>query len=151
MCGATVPDGNGAAIRLDGIDLTLRYVYFHDNEDGVLTNGRGGTVLVEYSEFDNNGDGVGYAHNLYVTEERSLTVRFCYFHRAKVGHVIKSRASQNYFYYNRFASEDVNSSLEIDLPNGGYGVIVGNVIQQGPLSENQSLVGYMEEGTLQGY
>ena len=151
MSGAAVPDRNGCAIRFSGVNLTLRRVYFHDNEEGVLTGGLGGDILVEYSEFDRNGDGAGYAHNIYVNAERSLTVRFSYFHRSNVGNVLKSRAAQNYLLYNRFAAEEAPSSWKVDLPNGGYSVVLGNVIQQGPNVENISFLSYMTEGGIAGY
>src|SRR5690349_20418233 len=35
--GATVPDGNGAAIRLEAPNLVIRKCYIHDNQDGLLT------------------------------------------------------------------------------------------------------------------
>jgi len=89
MSGARVPGRNGACTRLEGIGLTLRRVYFHDNEEGLLTNGRNGDILIEYSEFDRNGDGLGYAHNVYITGERRLIFRYSYFHRSLVGNVIK--------------------------------------------------------------
>ncbi|MBI5280992.1 MAG: hypothetical protein HY858_04855 [Candidatus Solibacter usitatus] len=151
ILGAKVPDRNGAAIRFEGVNLTLRWVYFHDNENGVLSVGRGGDILVEYSEFDHNGDGSGATHNIYIGPERRLTIRFSYFHRAVIGHVVKSRASENYFYYNRFMCEDGDSSYEVDLPNGGTAVLVGNVIQQGPLTDNIHMLAYLEEGARPGY
>ncbi len=148
--GARVPDRNGAVMRLEGVGLTLRRVYFHDNEEGILTNGMGGDILIEYSEFDYNGDNEGYAHNIYVNGERSLTVRYSYFHRSLAGNVIKSRAAENYLYYNVFASEGANSSWEVDLPNGGLCILVGNIIQQGPLTGNINLLSYMLEGMVGG-
>jgi hypothetical protein len=150
MSGARVNDRNGACIRLEGIGLTLRRVYFHDNEEGLLTNGRNGDILIEYSEFDRNGDGLGYAHNIYVNNERRLIVRYSYFHRSLVGNVIKSRATNNFFYHNTFASEDAPSSWEVDIPNGGTAILVGNIIQQGPLSGNGNIISYMLEGPVAG-
>src|SRR5258705_5380279 len=56
--GATVPDKNGAGIRPEGNNLTVRGCYFHDNEDGILSGGSAGSqILVESSEFANNGFG----------------------------------------------------------------------------------------------
>ena len=59
---------NGASIRFIGRNLTLRHVYLHDSENGLLTgNGHPDSkILIEYSEFARNGDGEGYAHNLYI-------------------------------------------------------------------------------------
>ena len=59
--GASVPSQNGAGIRLDGIGMTIRSCYFHDNENGILTgNPNDGDILIEYTEFENNGYGDGY-------------------------------------------------------------------------------------------
>ena len=51
---ATVPDHNGAGIRGEGKNLTIRNCYFHHNEMGILTAPGGGDILIEYSEFANN-------------------------------------------------------------------------------------------------
>jgi hypothetical protein len=64
MFGARVPDRNGAAIRLDGRDLTMRGSYLHDNENGILTNNDGvSNIVIENTEFSSNGYGDGYSHN----------------------------------------------------------------------------------------
>jgi hypothetical protein len=87
--GATVPDQNGAGIRAEGSGLTIRHCSFHDNEEGIL--GGAGEVLIEYSEFGNNGYGDGYSHNMYLSGNvTSFTLRFCYSHHARVGHIVKS-------------------------------------------------------------
>jgi hypothetical protein len=40
---------------------------------------------------------------------------------------------------------DGRSSYAIDLPDGGLSLIVGNVLQQGPKTENKTLVAYGAE------
>jgi hypothetical protein len=146
--GATVPDENGAGIRLDGTGVTVRHCFFHDNENGILTsNPYAGDILIEYSEFANNGFGDGYTHNLYVGHVNSLTFRYNYSHHAKVGHNLKSRANENYIYYNRIMDEESGySSRLIDLSNGGFTIIMGNLLMQGPNAENNTLIGYGKEG-----
>ena len=147
MFGAMVPDRNGAAIRLDGRDLTLRGSYLHDNENGILTNNDGVTnVVIENSEFANNGYGDGYSHNLYIGHVNSLVFRNSYSHDAKVGHNLKSRANTNTIVYSRFSSSVYKPSYEIDLPNAGTSYIIGNVIQQPAGNNNPALVAYGEEG-----
>ncbi len=146
--GATVPDQNGAGIRLDGSGLTVRNCYFHDNETGILTNNTyDGDILIEYTEFDHNGYGDGYSHNLYIGHVNSLTFQYNYSHHAIVGHNLKSRAKENYILYNRIMDEETgNSSRLIDLPNGGYSVVLGNVLMQGENAINNNLLGYGLEG-----
>src|SRR5581483_494940 len=99
-------DHNGAGIRQEGSKLTVRHCYFHDNEEGILTTAdTTSDILIEHSEFYNNGYGDGYSHNLYIGKVRSLTFRYNYTHHAIVGHDLKSRAINNYLLYNRFADE----------------------------------------------
>jgi MYXO-CTERM domain-containing protein len=147
--GATVPDENGAGIRLEGANLTLRGCYFHDNESGVLAgNNASSDILIENSEFRNNGLGDGYTHNIYVNHVRSLTVRGSFFHHAKIGHELKSRANATTLYANRFSNDgDGTASYEIDLPDGGLAIIVGNVIQQASTTDNPTLLSYAAEST----
>lgn len=146
--GAAVPDHNGAGIRQEGIGVSVRHCYFHDNEEGILTNNPGtGDIVIEYCEFNANSFGDGLSHNLYIGHVNSLTFRFNYSHHAKIGHNLKSRATNNYILYNRIMDEATgNSSRLIDLPNGGFSLIMGNLLMQGPFAENSNLVGYGLEG-----
>ncbi|HUW83580.1 MAG TPA: dockerin type I domain-containing protein [Phycisphaerae bacterium] len=143
----TVPDQNGAGIRQEGTNLTVRYCYFHDNEDGILGGGNtSSNVLVEYSEFYNNGYGDGYSHNMYISNVGSFTLRHSWSHHAYVGHEVKTRARVNYIEYNRITNETGNASYEINIPNGGTSYIIGNMVEQGPYSQNSSIISYAEEG-----
>lgn len=146
--GASVPDQNGAGIRLDGVGMTIRNCYFHDNENGILTsNPEAGDILIEYSEFNHNGFGDGYSHNLYIGHVNKLIFRYNYSHHAFIGHNLKSRANENYILYNRIMDEESGqSSRLIDIPNGGYTEIMGNILMQGPNAENNNLIGYGLEG-----
>jgi hypothetical protein len=145
---AKVPDLNGAGIRADGSDLAVCGSYFHDNENGIL--GGGGRVLVEYTEFAHNGnciDPSGCAHNIYINGASRFTLRHSYSHHASSGHTVKSRAPENYILYNRIMDEaDGTSSYTIDLPNGGLTYIIGNLLQQGPGTENPTILTYGAEG-----
>lgn len=146
---ASVPDMNGAGIRQEGDGLTVRGCFFHDNEEGILGGGGPASrVLIESSEFATNGFGDGFSHNVYISQHiQSLTVRFSYFHHAVIGHQIKSRANENYILYNRVMDETTgNSSILLDVPNGGTTIVVGNLFQQGPLAQNQVMLGYGLEG-----
>ncbi len=145
---AAVPDANGAGIRLDGIGIKIKNCYFHNNENGILTNNtNAGNIIIDNSEFGFNGDGVGQAHNIYIGRVDSAIIRFCYFHHANVGHEFKSRARVNFLLYNRFSNEATgNASREIDLPNGGVTFLIGNILHQGPNGQNGNVVGYGLEG-----
>lgn len=146
--GAKVPHRNGAGIRLEGASLTVRGCYFHDNQNGILTGAnQASDIVVEHSEFARNGFGDGQSHNLYIGNVRSFTLRFSYVHHALVGHNVKSRALRNHITYNRIMDEnDGRSSYTVEFPNGGLAFVIGNVIQQGPATENSGIISYGAEG-----
>jgi Right handed beta helix region len=148
--GASVPDQNGAGIRADGSgNLVVRNCWFHDNEEGIL--GGCDSVLVENSIFDHNGYGDGQSHNIYIVHTRTFTMQNCYTHRAIVGHNIKTRARNNFILYNRIMDEaDGTGSYSVDAPDGGLTYMIGNVVEQGPNTENSSLVSYAEESASNG-
>jgi hypothetical protein len=142
-----VVDLNGAGIRLEGKHLTVRSCYFHDNQEGILAGDNPNSdVVVEYSEFGYNGAGDGYSHNIYINHVRSLLFQYNYVHHSFYGHEIKSRAYKNVIIYNRITNEDGSASYEIDLPNGGPSLVMGNIIQQSKFSDNNSIISYAREG-----
>jgi len=146
--GAKVADANGAGIRYEGGNLTIRKCYFHDNENGILAAPvETGTIVIESSEFANNGRGDGYTHGIYVNRVASLRVVNSYFHHTKVGHHIKSRALQTTIRGNRIDDgEGGTASYNIDLPNGGVSVVAKNNIVQRVTSQNPALIHFGGEG-----
>ena len=149
MSGAAVPDQNGASVRLDAPNLTLRNSYLHHNENGLMTNGDPqSNVVIEDSEFSDNGLGTGYTHNVYIGNINSLVFRGSYSHDANVGHNLKSRARTNTIVYSRFSSSYNQPSYEIDLPNAGTSYIIGNVIQQPAANQAATMIGYGWEGAV---
>lgn len=156
MYGARVADRNGAALRLEGTNFTLRKSFLHDNENGILSGANAASnIIIETTEFGHNGNGTGQTHNLYIGAVRSLMFRYNYSHDAHVGHNLKSRAATNFILYNRFSSTapgQVGStasgqpSYEIDLPNAGTSYVIGNVIQQPSANQNAAMLAYGEEG-----
>jgi Abnormal spindle-like microcephaly-assoc'd, ASPM-SPD-2-Hydin/Right handed beta helix region len=149
--GAAVPDMNGAGIRAEGNNLTIRNCYFHDNQEGILTDGGNSVILIEFSEFYHNGAGDGFSHNLYIGNITQFIFRYNYSHGAVIGHLLKSRAAENDIYYNRLTDEGTGTaSYEIDLPNGGLSFVIGNLVEKGPQAQNNALVTYQEEGAASG-
>ncbi|QBX55746.1 hypothetical protein EXE58_09965 [Nocardioides seonyuensis] len=145
--GATVPDQNGAGIRQEGAGLTVTRSWFHHNQNGILTGANPDSdIVIRRSRFFRSGAGDGYTHNLYIGAVRSLTVTGSYLWGADVGHELKSRAARNTIVGNRITDRDATASYSIDLPNGGRSLVAGNVIIQGPRSENSALVSYGAEG-----
>lgn len=150
--GATVPDQNGAGIRAEGAGtFTVRNCYFHDNENGILGGDGNSAVLIEYSTFDHNGFGDGFSHNMYIGPAQSFTLRYSYTHRAIIGHDVKTRAATNSILYNRIMDEsDGSASYEVDVPDGGRTFLIGNVIEQGPNTDNSVIVAYAAESARNG-
>jgi len=146
--GAAVADQNGAGVRYQGGNLTVTNSYFHDNENGILgAASPTGTVTIRNSEFSHNGNGNGSTHNIYIGDIASLTIDSSYFHDAVVGHEIKSRAENTTVTNSRIQDgATATSSYSIDTPNGGNVLIQGNVIQQGPASQNPVIIAFGEEG-----
>jgi len=148
--GARTPYKNGAVIRMEGTNLTLRHCHFHDNEMGILT-GRNlaSEIMIENSEFNNNT--VDYkrhqrlGHNIYIGEIAKFTLTGSYVHDAEIGHNVKSRARENYILYNRITDENLGSSYLVDLPNGGNAFIIGNIFHQNPVNDNSTLLSFAAE------
>ena len=148
--GARVADHNGAGIRFEQGTLRVRDCTFTQNENGILTSNQPDAQLeIENSEFAYNGYGDGFSHNLYVGTIARLSVKGSYFHHAKAGHLLKSRAASNHIFYNRLTDETGGSaSYELEFANGGIAYVVGNIIQQGSQTGNRRIVSYGAEGSL---
>lgn len=146
--GARVPDRNGAGIRAQGANLTIRNCRFHDCQDAIL--GGAGIVLIEFSEFSHCGlSRQPVTHNLYMSRRVDrLIYRFNYSHHTTIGHLLKSRAKENFILYNRLTDEDGTGSYVINLPNGGRSYIIGNVLQKGRRGSNHTIIAYGEEGSV---
>lgn len=148
LSGCHVPDANGAGIRQEGANLSVRNAYFHDNENGILAGANSAsTITLESSEFARNGAGDGYSHNLYIGHVARLVFRWNWSHDAVVGHLLKSRAARNDILYNRLTGEAGGSeSYEINLPNGGLSYVIGNLVEQPSTTQNGAMLDYLSEG-----
>lgn len=145
--GMKVPSLNGAGIRHEGNGLTLRNVYMHDGESGLLTGNDKyeDDILIENSLFERLGN-KGQAHPIYVGSARSFTlknsvVRNC----MNEANCVKTRAYFNHLSCNVVDSATSPSSWELELSLGGNIRIENNTIVQGPASENNNIVGYAME------
>jgi hypothetical protein len=154
-CAISEADGsNGAGIRFESHRLECRRCYFHDNQEGILTgNDTTNEIVVEACEFDHNGvetgGNAGFQHNIYVGHSRYCRIAFCYFHRAIVGHEIKTRANHNFILYNHIVDGPTgDASYSIDMPNGGLSYVIGNSIEKGPMTENSTVIEYGGEGLI---
>ncbi len=147
--GAKVVDENGAGIRYEGGNLTIRGSYFHHNENGIL--GQGGisnTLLIENSIFEQNGYcPVDCAHNVYIGRMGTFIFRYNKTIDSKIGHLLKSRANVTEVIGNFFSTKGGDGSYEANFPNGGTVYFIGNVVEQGVNTDNPQIIAYGEEGS----
>ena len=161
LMGAAIPVGqgeNGAGLRIQSNGVVVTNCYIHDNQNGILSGpitAGTGTQTIDHTEFASNSlgngctDGNGCTHNLYIGHYAKLIFQFNWTHMAGSdgGHLLKSRALESDILYNRITGETGLDSFEVDLPNGGLGILVGNEIEKGPSSGNKgTVVNYGEEG-----
>jgi len=146
---ATVPDQNGAGIRAEhGGFLAIRNSGFFDNENGILGADGTATVSIDHSEFARNGFGDGFTHNIYIGQAAKLTVTNSFFHEAKIGHNLKSRAKETHIENSYFMDgPNGTSSYLADFPNGGLVYLRGNLFQKGPKADNSTAIAYAAEGS----
>lgn len=146
--GVQVPSLNGAGIRVEAGSAHIVDCSFSDSQCGVLTgNDLGIEVVVERCGFARHVRADGGNHHVYAGGIGRLVVTGSHFQGAQSGHLLKSRARDNLVTYNRLVDgAQGRASYELEFPNGGMAVVVGNVIQQGRGTENHALVSYGAEG-----
>lgn len=146
--GATVRDSNGAGIRHERGNLTLRNTYFHHNEFSVLTGeDREASLVIDSSRFHHQKRPGRFSHGLYIGALKRFTLVGSHVTGTDRGHQVKSRARENHIRYNRI--EDIpggNSSRLVDLPNCGLSFVVGNDLHQADSTQNVDAIGYGAEG-----
>jgi hypothetical protein len=147
--GARVADGNGAGIRFEKGRLEVTSCGFYDNENGILTANFGDAELfIKDSEFA-HAPRVDHPlkHLLYVGRISRLSVHGSRFHDGYVAHLIKSRARVTELRYNLiYDGPHGSASYEVDLPNAGDALLVGNIIGQSAKTSNPVVVSYGAEG-----
>lgn len=146
--GARVSALNGAGIRHERGHLTVRDCTFVGNQMGLLTSNDANAELhIEACEFAHNGAAGRHNHNLYVGSIGRFSIIGSYLHHGQTGHLLKSRARENEVRYNRLTDESGGrASYELEFPNGGLALVVGNLIAQQPGTENPILVSFGAEG-----
>lgn len=149
--GARVTDGNGAGIRFEGGELEVRDCVFDDNQMGLLTaNTADATLAIHDSVFANAPQQTHtLPHLLYIGTIARARIEGSRFEHGHVGHLIKSRARENIIRYNRIVDGAAGkASYEIDLPNGGDALLVGNIVGQSAATENPALIAFGAEGPI---
>lgn len=144
----TVPDRNGAGIRLQRGNLLVRESLFRDSEQGILTAADpSGSIRIEQSTFSGLGicpEGGDCAHSIYIGDYGSLAVVRSRFERGRGGHYVKTRAPRVEVVESSFDdSQGRATNYMIDLSNGATGTIARNVFVQGRDKENYSALIYV--------
>lgn len=149
--GARVADRNGAGIRLERGRLTVTNAVFSDNQTGILTaNFEDAHLAIRDSIFSDAAKQYdSLPHLLYVGRIGSVEITGSRFHGGHIGHLIKSRARQTTLRYNLiYDGPGGKASYEVDLPNGGDALLVGNIIGQSSDTDNPVVIAYGAEGDI---
>jgi hypothetical protein len=138
---------DSAGIRYyEGASITVRSCVFQDNDNGITGGTQSSTALVEYCEFNHNGNAnaptSAPTHNLYIYGG-TFTLRYSWVHDPLQGQNFHIRAQSSTLEYNWFARA---ASYEGDLMtdddySGGSTftqtmVFRGNVVLEGTTQQN---------------
>jgi hypothetical protein len=140
----SVPSKNGACIRIDpeSVDVTIKDVYCHDSEDGILGGAPRGNVIVEDSVFERNGANGGQAHGIYINGGNTFVLRRSQIISTKeFGHTLKSGAKRTVIEDSVLAALDGQNSRAIDAYGGGVLQVRRSVVEQGKNSDNDEAIG----------
>lgn len=141
--GCRVPSGNGAGIRFERGRLELRRCRFLDNENGLLSANEADMALdIRDCVFGDSPRHMGRLHHqLYVGAIGRLRLERSRFFNGFRGHLVKSRARENFILGNRLDDGPTGEgSYELEFPNGGLAVVAGNRIVQAPGTNNPAML-----------
>jgi len=145
-----VNDLNGACIRFEGKNLTVRGVYAHDSQSGIMTSYNYDSFLhIEFSKFERLGGKAtkrGYAHAIYANVGEFVFSDSQVLSVGKEGSGLKSRSRKTIIKNSILASLDAKDSRLIDVSNKGELIIRNSILQQGNNSSNSQLIAYGLEG-----
>ena len=147
--GARASDLNGAGIRFERGRLRVSRCRFTDNENGILAgNTVDAELIVEDSEFARAPRDRGpLKHLIYVGRIARFTLTGSRVHQGFEGHLVKSRARENWIRYNMLYDGDGGmAAYELEFPNGGVAYVIGNVIGQSTETTNAVLIAFGAEG-----
>ena len=136
-----VSDGNGAGIRTEMGDLTVRNSLFLDSQEGILGGQpTGQRIVIDHSTFAGLGQcnqTPDCAHSLYLANKGSVVITRSRFERGTGGHYVKLRVPHVVITDNSFDdSEGHKTNYMIDLCEGGSGLIARNTFADGSHKEN---------------
>lgn len=141
-----VNDLNGACIRFEGKNLTVRDLYAHDSQSGIMTSASyDGFLHIEFSKFERLGGKAtarGYAHAIYANVGEFMFSDSQVLSVGKEGSGLKSRSRKTIVRNSILASLDAKDSRLIDVANYGELIIKDSILQQGNNSSNSQLIVY---------
>jgi hypothetical protein len=137
--------GNCAGIKAEGqnFDVTIRRAHIANSEMGIITDNRGGRLLIEDSVIEDIGvpKRGALSHLVYVGRIDSVTLRRSLLRRSRqLGHLLKSRARVTTIERTALLGLDTRNSREIDLPCGGTLNLDRVVIHKGPNADNMDSI-----------
>ena len=139
--GMKVADGNGAGIRTEIGDLTVRNAMFLDSQEGILGGHPSAQkIVIDQSTFAGLGQcdqSSDCAHAIYLANQGSVTITRSRFERGTGGHYVKLRVPNVTITDNSFDdTQGRKTNYMIDLPEGATGLIARNTFVQGRNKEN---------------
>lgn len=145
--GARSSSGNAAGIRFEHGRLIVRNSRFLDNETGVMTgNDQQAQLTIEHCEISGPREGSRPYHNLRVGRIGHFELRNSTVRRGRTGNLVQSRAMNSVVVDNQLVDgSDGRASYELDFPDGGIVTADGNRIEQGPHTENLTIVSFGSE------
>jgi hypothetical protein len=136
---------NTAGIRyLNSTNLTVRNSRLYNNDMGI--QGGGSNTIVEYSEFDSNGNpGSDQSHNIYILGGDNFTLRNSYSHDCRGGQNFHIRARNATVAYNWFENaSDYEGDMMTNQASYDPGIngvqdmlFIGNVVIQNQAPDNE--------------
>ncbi len=138
--------GNCAGVKAEGrnFSLTLRRAHIDRTVMGVLTDNRGGSLVLEDSLIENTGwedRSTTLGHGVYAGLIDRVVVKNSIIRRSfGAGHLFKSRAKNTLVERSVIAGLDGHHSRTIDFPCGGQLVVKNSVLQHGVNSDNLDLI-----------
>ena len=138
--------GNCAGIKAEGknFSLTVRRARINATVMGILTDNRGGQLVIEDTHIENTGyedQTTELAHGVYAGLIDSVLIRNSTIRRPfGDGHLFKSRASETRVENSVLAGMDGHHSRVVDYSCGGDLTIAHSVLQQGQQTDNIDLI-----------
>lgn len=138
--------GNCAGIKAEGkgFRLTIKNAHINNAVMGVITDNRGGTIILEDSLIENSGlndRSRTLGHGFYAGDIDRVVIRNSVIRRSfGKGHLFKSRAPDTLIENSIIAGLDGRHSRIIDFPCGGKLTIRNSVLQQGERTDNIDLI-----------